>query len=314
MIDNSEAINRPMKAFRVGTVKNPALLKFRPDGLVAVESGFDVQKDIQEFPVTPITTAIQVYDKLDNIVSTQSGVTNGARGNAAEDKVGIYEGNQENAADRFALIRDSEAQAQHKFARLHLAGIKEHMTGKIAVEMIGLDGVEYKEVSKKDTMSSREFNIVVTTAGSEQSMEQVTKRNKLTFITNNKMNPIWNPQVLGEQEAAIAGFDVDEIKRMQEKDYGNAELMAECARDIQNIIGGKKVEPNEAANTAYAQKLLDFIRNNRENLKDEQYGKLIIYMEELQPIIMRNMSRTLNQELINGGMPSLGASAMGDVA
>lgn len=70
------------------------------------------------------------------------------------------------------------------------------MTGKIAVEMIGLDGVEYKEVSKKDTMSSREFNIVVTTAGSEQSMEQVTKRNKLTFITNNKMNPIWNPQVL----------------------------------------------------------------------------------------------------------------------
>lgn len=115
-------------------------------------------------------------------------------------------------------------------------------------------------------------------------------------------------------EATIAGFDVDDVKRMQEKDYGNAELMAECARDIQNIIGGKKVEPNEAANTAYAQKLLDFIRNNRENLKDEQYGKLIIYMEELQPIIMRNMSRTLNQELINGGMPSLGASAMGDVA
>jgi hypothetical protein len=29
---------------------------------------------------------------------------------------------------------------------------------------------------------------------------------------------------------------------------------------------------------------------------------------------MRNMSRNLNQELINGGMPSLGASAMGDVA
>lgn len=72
MIDNSEAINRPMKAFRVGSVKNPALLKFRPDGLVAVESGFDVQKDIQEFPTTPITTAIQVYDKLDIIVSTQS--------------------------------------------------------------------------------------------------------------------------------------------------------------------------------------------------------------------------------------------------
>jgi len=81
--------------------------------------------------------------------------------------------------------------------------------------------------------------------------------------------------------------------------------MSECARDIQNIIGGKKVEPNEAANTAYAQKLLDFMRDNRENLNDEQYGKLVIYMEEIQPIISRNMARGLNQELINGGMPSL---------
>ena len=264
-----------------------------------MESGFDVQKDIQNFPVVPITTAIQVYDKLDLIISTQSGVTNGARGNASEDKVRIYEGNQENAADRFALIRESEARAQYKFAQLHLAGIKEHMTGKIAVEMIGLDGIEYKEVTKKDIQSNKDFNIIVTTAGSEQSMEQVTKRNKLTFIQNNKMNPIWNPQVLGEMEAVIAGFDTDEVKRMQEKDYGNAELMAECARDIQNIIGGKKVEPNEAANTAYAQKLLDFMRNNRENLKDEQYGNLVMYMEEIQPIIMRNMARGLNQELIS---------------
>ena len=86
------------------------------------------------------------------------------------------------------------------------------MTGKIAVEMIGLDGVEYKEVSKKDTNSNKDFNIVVTSAGSEQSMEQVTKRNKLTFLQNNKENPIWNPQVLGEMEATIAGFEIDDIK------------------------------------------------------------------------------------------------------
>lgn len=55
------------------------------------------------------------------------------------------------------------------------------------------------------------------------------------------------------------------------KDYGEAELLSECARDIQNIISGKKVQPNEYANTAYAQKLLDFMRDNSENLKPEVY-------------------------------------------
>lgn len=58
---------------------------------------------------------------------------------------------------------------------------------------------------------------------------------------------------------------------MMSKDYGEAELLSECARDIQNIISGKKVQPNEYANTAYAQKLLDFMRDNSENLKPEVY-------------------------------------------
>lgn len=188
------------------------------------------------------------------------------------------------------------------------------MTNKFAIEMIGLDGVEYKDVTRKDIKTRKPFDIMVNTAGSEMTMEQVEKRNKLTFLQNNKQNPIVNPQVAIEMEATIAGFNHDEVKALLDKDYGNAELMSECARDIQNIIGGKKVEPNEAANTAYAQKLLDFMRDNRENLNDEQYGKLVIYMEEIQPIISRNMARGLNQELINGGMPSLGANAMNDVA
>lgn len=310
MIDNSEAINRPMRAFKVGSVKNPALLKFRPDGLVAVEWAFDVQRDIQNFPTIPITTAIQVYDKLDVIISTQSWVTNGARGNASEDKVGIYEGNQQSAADRFALIRESEAQAQQKFARLYLNWLKEHMTGKIAVEMIGLDGVEYKEVTKRDIATNKEFDIVVTAAWSEQSMELVKKRDKLVFIQNNKMNPIFNPQVMAEMEANIVGFDTDEVKQMMEKDYGNAELMAECARDIQDMLGGKRISPNEAANTAYMQKLLDFMQDQKENLKDDIFGNMVIYMEQLQPIVMRNMARKLNEERINSGLLSLGWQTM----
>lgn len=78
--------------------------------------------------------------------------------------MGIYEGNQANAADRFALIQDSEARGQKRFAELWLAGLDTHMTGKMAIEMIGLDGVEYTEVTKKDIKRGKSFDIVIQTA------------------------------------------------------------------------------------------------------------------------------------------------------
>jgi len=312
MLDNGEAINRPMRAFNVDAIANPALLKYRKDGLMPVKWGFNVQDAIQDFPVVRLTESMQVYDKLSAILDTNSGVNAGTKGNSNEDKVGIYEGNQANAADRFALIQESEAHGQKRFAELYLEWVDEHLTNKFAVEMIGLNGVEYKEVTKKDLKRKKNFDIMVSTAGAEMTMEATEKRNKLTFIQNNKMNPVFNPKLLAEMEATIAGFNADEVKSLLDKDYGNMELMSECARDMQQIIAGKTVKPNQAANTAYAQKLLDFIRDNEENLNDEAIGSLMIYFEEIQPIIMRNMTRNINEILASEGQMSLNGQSLGE--
>ena len=64
-------------------------------------------------------------------------------------QVGIYEGNQAATADRFSLISDSEADAQQRFAELYLDGLDEHLNTKVAIEMIGIDGVEFKKYLRK---------------------------------------------------------------------------------------------------------------------------------------------------------------------
>lgn len=61
------------------------------------------------------------------------------------------------AADRFALVQESEANGQARFAELYLDGLDEHLTSKFAVEMIGLEGVEYKEVTRKDIKRNKNF-------------------------------------------------------------------------------------------------------------------------------------------------------------
>ena len=306
MVDNGEAINRPMKGFDLATIKNPALLKYRKDGLVPFKAGTDMSKAIQFFPVVPLTTSIQVYDKLDAILATQSGVSNGARGSSEEDTLGIYEGNQANAADRFSLVGDSEAHGQKRFARLYMDGLDEHMTSKIAVEMIGVEGVEYKEVSKKDLKRKREFGVEVVTAGTEETMQGVDKRNKLTFLSSKKGDPTFNPKVLGELEATIVGFNVDEVKRLLDtKDFANAELMSEASRDILRIIGGEDIEPNQAANSAYQQKIVDYLRDEQENLDPDVAAKLFVYIDALTPIVFRNMEKSINDTLSAEGLPTM---------
>lgn len=316
MLDNGEAINRPMKAFDVDAIKNPALLKYRKDGLIPVKGGTDINKAVQFFPTAPIQTAIQVYDKLSEIININSGVTDGAKGQAIETQVGIYEGNQAAIADRFSLISDSEADAQQRFAELYLAGLDEHMNTKMAVEMIGIEGVEFAEISKKDLKRKSNFDIVVMTAGQEETAQNQDKRNKLTFLSakGNDQSGIYNKKVLGEMEATIAGFNYDEIKYMLDtKTEGTSELMAECAEDIQEMLSGKYIEVNDMANTAYQQKMKDYMRDEKEYMmKHPETASLIWdYLERLQPVVIANMTADMDKQLAAEGLPTTAGAAMG---
>lgn len=316
MLDNGEAINRPMKAFNVDAIKNPALLKFRKDGLIPVKGGVNIKDAVQFFPTTQINTAVQVYDKLGEIIDINSGVTAGTKGQATEKQVGIYEGNQANTTDRFSLVSDSEADAQHRLAKLYLAGIDEHMTSKVAVEMVGNSGVEFKEISKKDLKRNRDFDIVVVTAGMEERAQTTEKRNKLTFLSSkgNDQSGVYNPKVLAEMEARIAGFKPEEISYMLDtKNEGSAELMAECAEDIQRMLRGEVIPVNDMANTAYQQKLKDYVRDNKEYfMKKPKIAEIFFdYMDRLSPVVIRNMSADMNRQLAEGGMTTQPGQALG---
>ena len=316
MIDNGEAINRPMKAFDIDAIKNPALLKYRKDGLIPVKAGVDINKAVQFFPTTPIQTAIQVFDTLGEILDMNSGVTSGIKGQAAEKQVGIYEGNQANASDRFSLISDSESDAQQRFAQLYLAGLDEHLTTKVAIEMIGIDGVEFKEVNRKDIKRSKEFDIMVITAGQEETMQNTEKRNKLTFLSakGNDASGVYNKKILAEMEAAIAGFTQDEIKYMLDpKNEGSSKLMAECASDIQQMLFRKVIPVNDLANTAYMQKIKDYMRDNTDYMvKHPDIGEIFMdYMNRLVPVVMTNMNSNINTQLSQEGLPTLQGQEMG---
>jgi hypothetical protein len=313
MLDNAEQINKPQKVVQVGAVENLSQLKYRRDGYILTKANTPVDQAIQTIKVPSINTPIEVFKLLDGIAEKASGVTAGAKGVSEEDKVGIYEGNQANAADRFGLLNKSYSFGYSRFAKLWENGVKEHLVKKVAIDILGPDGVEIIEVSRRDIFRKEEkFGIIVEASNAELAQSEAEKRTKLTFLSNQATllsqdgKPIQNPMKAYEISATIAGFDEETIKQLQDtSDYGDAGILSEAERDIEALLDGEKIQPNENANTVYKQRFVDYLRDNKEKISFEQWEMLAQYILKLEPIITRNMVSNANDYLFKAKMEAL---------
>lgn len=307
MLDNAEQINKPQKVVDVGAIANLAELKYRRDGYIKVKSGVDVNKALQTVAVASINTPIEVFGILESIQEKSSGVTAGAKGLSDEDKVGIYEGNQANAADRFGFLNKSYSFGYKRFAKLYEWGVKEHLIKKEAVDILGPDGVEVVEVSRRDIFRKNdEFGCMVESSNAETALSEAEKRTKIAFLNSQQSNPMQNPQKAYEIQASIAGFEEDTIRQLMDtSDFGTASVMSEADRDIEAILDGEKIPPNEAANTAYKQRFVTYMQDHKEDITFDQFMMLADYVLLLDPIITRNMVADANNFLFKQQMAQL---------
>lgn len=300
MLDNAEAINKPQKIVNVNAFDDLNTLKYRRDGIIPYKSERSPQEVVQFVQVPSINTPIQVFNLLEQIQEKASGVTAGAKGVADEEgKVGIYEGNQAATADRFGLLNKSYAFGYKRFAKLYELGVRYNLTKKVAVDIVGPEGVEVKEVSRRDIFrKNEEFSVLVEASNAETLTSIQDKTAKMNFLNTQVQNTNVNQKKLTEMQAKIAGFTEDDVSELMDVSYyGNSRLMAECDRDIEKILDGDDIKPNEMANNAYRQKLLNFTRDNEENITFDQFTRLTKYFDLLEPIVMRNEARAVQGQV-----------------
>lgn len=306
MLDNAEQINKPQKAVDVDAVKNLAELKYRRDGYIKVTGGVDVNKAIQVMRPPAIDSPIAVFNILEGIQQKASGVNAGTEGQEKVDaKVGIYEGNQAAAADRYGLLNKSYSFGYKRFARLYENGVDDHLTKKIAIELIGPDGIATEEITRRDIFHKGDlFGVSVEASDAEEQASVEDQKNKLQFLTDVSNNPnpsisgIQNPKKAYEIGAKVVGFSEDEIKQLLDtSEYGNAEIISEAELDIEGLLEGKPVKPNKAANLAYKQHFVDYMNDNEDNMSHEQFMKLAQYITAIEPLVMKNIVRELNQKI-----------------
>ncbi len=319
MLDNAEAINKPQRAIDVGAIENVADLVYKRNGIIRVKPGTNINNAFKILEVNSINTPITTYNTLEGIQQLESGITAGAKGLAEEDKVGIYEGNQANTADRYGVWNKSYSQGYKRFAKLWRFGVEDHLTVKVAVKILGSKGLEETVfISKRDVKPSADWNIIIESSNAEEQADNADKRNKITFMAGYKGDPSINQKSLFEKSASIVGFTDEDIREFLDvSEYGEAELISEAERDMEDLLNKNFIEPNERANVAYAKHILDYMRDHKEDMTEDQWVLFTDYMTRIEPIVTRNMGTQFIDQVTKQGLdPTMTGStpAGGDTA
>lgn len=301
MLDNAEAINKPMRAVNVMAVKDLSKLKYRRDGIIPVEGDIDANKAVQIMQTPSIQTPINLFQMLEGIHEKVSGVSAGSKGVEDTDgKVGIYEGNKEAAADRFGLLNKSYAFGYKRFAKLYEMGVRENLIKRVAIEILGQNGVELEDVKRTDIFKKGDsFGVVVEASNAEMMESMQDKKSKLTFLASQANNPLVNKKKITEMQAEILGFPQDQIDEFLDVSvYGNASLISEADADIEAVLLGDAIKPNLNANAAYMQRIVDFLKSHGRDLSMKDFMNVMAYSDSLQPIVAKNEARAIEQEQI----------------
>lgn len=309
MLDNAEEINKPQTAVDVDAIEDLSQLKYRRGGKIhfkgAEYPNFDVNRAIQQLRPPSIKTPIDVFNILEDIQSKSSGVNAGTEGvEKVNGKVGIYKGNQENSADRFGLVNRGYAFGYKRLAMLYELGVRDNLNKRVAIDMIGPDGVEMEMVSRRDIFHKDDkFGVMVEASNAEEQTSELESERKSNFLMaaatpNSPFAAIQNPKKAYEIAAKVAGFDADTIKELLDtSEYGSAEILSEADRDIESLLDGKAIRPNKNANIAYKQRVVDYLNDHEEDISHQQFLRIANYLTALEPIIMANFVREMNESI-----------------
>lgn len=305
-----------------------ALADERPDGLIPVDTKGgqkDLSRAMHNVQHGEITGTIDLISFLDSYHGQKSGSTPGSQGSAEKDKkVGIFFGELEQVKKRLGLHNKSFREMYTELGLRFMIGVDDHLTGKVAVEIIGPDGIEWVDMTSADLKRKRPLKIKITGGTEEAQRNEILAAKKTQALAGVKtVNPRWRDR----QMLKNAGFSEDDIRdAFSDLDSDNQVLMSECSQAIEQIQAGKRVPLNRGANEKYMQKLIDYANNLtlKDKKKENEIALRLYAFAEAHTTIVLDNKRRMAIAMIQaaqakaGGLPQLpgtegGADEMGNI-
>jgi hypothetical protein len=307
VLNNNRKRNWDMKAVDQNMFPDLRKLDWRQDGIVHanVPLNQSIQNGIYRFETPEISGAINLNAYLNNLAGEKLGVSAQTQGDAKEEKVGIYKGNELQISKRMKLLSDSYEEMYEDLGNRYQWGLWDHASEDEMVKLISTDGVGWEKIKKED--KDPEYAVSVVSASVDLADIDEKNGRKAEVLLSIEKDPeqkaLINLKAHVEEKFRLAGYDDEKIKKlMNTKNDATDELISEAKKAIEMILEGKEPGLNQGATTGYLQYINDWILDNADDLKPEDKQKLEAYFDAHEEIAMKNAEqKQFNDELAMKG-------------
>lgn len=280
-----------------------ALVDERPDGLIPIDTKGgkrNLSQALYRVEHGDITGTLDLVSWIDNYHGQKSGASSSAMGQAETNKkVGVFFGELQQIEKRLSTFNRSYREMYEELGMRLILGAKKHLTNEYAVQLIGVKGMEWRDITNTDLSTKRPLKIKIKGGADEsQKNEILTAKKSDALAKTSTVSPRWKDEELLRN----SGYSPEDIKdAFSTLDTANKALMSEAAEAIEMIVSGKGTpELNRGANVAFMQKIIDAATDltlENKKLEKEIALELYKYAEDHAKIVAENERRKA-QEIV----------------
>ena len=325
-LTNREKRNMGARAYDKDMFPDVAKLdeaQYRADALVPVDTKGGtrrIDQGLYRFDTAELQGTIQLLDWTNKSLQQETGITDISQGTAtnAAKKVNVAYMEQASVAKRLGYKSQSYTECWGEIGVRFVQGLKDHMSQKLYIEILGDSGIEPDVMTREDVMLKGEIGVSVISstamkASAEKDRTAHAEAIKL-LIQDPNMNSEWRTAATLRY---VGKFKEDEIKlALDTRNYASKESVAKAHIVIEELLADKEPLINYSADAIFLKIINDYSVDHRNKLGKEMFGKFAVYVAKNTQIAMQNAQRKGTQKgmqnanaqmAANGPQPQQGA-------
>jgi len=272
----------------------------RPDALVPADTRQGqrrLSEGIFEFKTGELGGTINLIDWINGTVGRSTGANDLSQGSVQEvsKKASVTFAEQKSVSKRIGWASQPFQEMMAGLGKAYIYGLKEHMPSKMAIRLLGENGIDWGEITRMDLNTSKDVDILIVSTDKQMIESDMKSKKRVEALSLLAESQNINSKKRDEEILKNAEYSDQEIAEfMDTKTYNDKKALAKASVGITEILRGKEPEMWFGANTAFMQKIVDYANDNRVTLK-EKYDTLIDYAMAHKDIVAGNMERKANE-------------------
>lgn len=300
-LTNREKSNMGARAYDKDMFPDVAKLdeaQYRADALVPVDTKGGtraIANGLYRFDTPQLQGTIQLLDWTNKALQQETGITDISQGvtQNASKKVNIAYMEQSNVAKRLGYKSQSYTECWGEIGVRYIQGLKDHMSTKQDIEILGDMGIEPDVIERSDLLLNGDVGVSVVSstaqkANAEKDRQAHAEAIKL-LIQDQNVNSEWRTAATLRY---VGKFKEEEIKQaLDTRNYASKESVAKAHLAIEELLAGKEPLVNHAADAIFLKVIYDYMMEHQNKIGVEKGKKFSMYLAQNVPNAHENAVR-----------------------